>query len=84
METFWVEMVKNVTGIDISSHRGCMPSTDSGGTYGWFVDVQCNGMIYRAVKVYPGRVEFYKDHPMNQTGPTIIFIIGPGTKKTFF
>jgi hypothetical protein len=72
MDKFLSEMVKNVTGIDISNHRDFMPNI----TYGWFVDVKYNGTVYRTVKVYPDRIEFYKDHPMSQIVPDMQFKIG--------
>jgi hypothetical protein len=84
MDKFWVAMVKNATGIDISNNRDCMQGMDSGMMYGWFIDVDYNGTVYSAVKVYPDRIEFYKDHPSKQTCPTTKFTIGSANKHTFF
>lgn len=76
MKDFAIAMVKATTGIDISVHRDSFPSGDSDGPCVWFVDVPYNGEVYRAVKVYPHSINFYKNHPLAQNGPSIKFKLG--------
>jgi hypothetical protein len=76
MKDFCVAMVKSVSGIDISVHSDSFQSKDYDGYCMWFVEVPYNGTMYRAVKVYPHSIRFYKDHPLRQSVPDMQFKIG--------
>ncbi len=67
-------MVKSLIGIDLNKAKDYFPTGEVEHTV-WFMDVEYNSVNYKVIKVYPTRVELFIRHPLEQSGPNIVYTI---------